>query len=235
MTPIELLPIIRRDFLDEMPDVLGDPESVMRWPRAFILREIGQAQRQACLRRDLRHLFDDTTAALCTVPLNVGQAAYALDQRVLRIDTARIGTVTLRHLTRVALDEHRPGWRTLAVGIPDAFYIEGSRLSLVPAPAVPTAPLLLAVWRLPLTEPNWTTPLEWPGEQSLLAHWVAYRAFLRPQPDTVSESLAKLHLGLFEQAFGPAVPERVRADLLAYPDTLNLLTRPAPRRTREEW
>lgn len=237
MTPAELAPIILRDYLDELPEVIGDPEAVARWPRDFLLREIGAAQRQACLRQDLRHLFDDTTAAVCTISLEAGQAAYDLDPRVLRIDSLSLGGHGLHHVTRASLDENWRDWRVMVPGAPRCFFIEGRRLSLVPAPsaAASVQSLALAVWRLPLADPDWNNELEWPGEQERLAHWVAYRALMRPNPDTVSVQLAKTHLDLFDQEFGAAVPDRVRAELLAYPDTINLMPRTAPWRGREEW
>lgn len=234
MTPYQLAAIVQEAYLDEMPDVIDDPDAVTRWPRDFLLREIATAQRQACLRRDLRHLFDDTTDALCTIALTAGQASYALDARVLRVARAAMDGISLAHVTREWLERTRAPSATAEIGTPRVFYITGRTLSLFPVPLA-DGTLNLAVWRLPLADPDLDDDLEWPGEQEPLAHWVAYRAFLRPNGDTFDEKFAKVHLDLFEQVYGPAVPEPVRAELLVYPDTLNLLSSPTLRRSRADW
>lgn len=223
MTPADLLPIIRRDYLDEDPVVIGDPEKVARWPREFILRAIGEAQRQACLRQDLRHIFDDTTPELCEIDIAAGTTGYVMDYRVLRVKAARMDGATsdLRHVMREDLDRMMRNWQA-STGIPRMFWVDQRRLNLWPSPSA-SGTLRLSVWRLPLLpDPNWNDDLEWPGEQEKLAHWVAYRAFLRPNPDTVQVELAKTHLSLFEQAFGAAVSERVRAELLTAPSDINI-------------
>lgn len=232
MTPADLLPVIRRDYLDEESPAVGDPELVARWSREFILREIGEAQRQACLRQDLRHLFDDSTAEITQVSVVANQTSVDLDPRVLRIERATLSDERLQHTTRSKLDDLFPSWESSGAGTALYFWIEGRRMSLWPTPSAPGT-LTLAVWRLPLQTPNWNTELEWPGEQEKLAHWVAYRAFLRPNPDTVSAELAKIHLSLFEENFGQANSDRVRSDLLAAPTVLTVLPRTSTR-VREE-
>ena len=224
MTPGELLPIIRETYLQDVSDAL-DPELVQEFTDAWLLREVATAQRQACYRQDLRHLYDDETAALCSIALTAERASYPLDKRILRLDGARIGDQVLVHTTRAALDRARPGWALLDAGTPRWFVVVGRNLVLVPAPAadVVTEPLRLAVWRLPLTDPNMGDELEWGYEPEQLAHWVAYRAFSLPNSGFDDPKRAAQYRVLFDMAFGPEVPAAARAELLAYPNQLDLM------------
>lgn len=224
MTPAELIQILRADYLDDASDAV-DPELVYRWSDSYLLREIATAQRQACYRQDLRHLFDDSTAEICQITLVADQHAYALDSRILRIHQARLDDQPLRHVTQARLEAERPAWRSGSSGVPSEFFVTRRRLTLIPAPNddLDGETLQLDVWREPLLAPGMNDDIEWPHEPEQLAHWVAYRAFSRPDPDSIQSDLAQQHLLLFERAFGAEVPAQARAELLAYPNDLQLV------------
>lgn len=212
MTAGELLAIVRELHLD-------DTTEPYNWSDAFLLREIGRAQQQACYRQDLRHLYDDESFSHTVVE---GVRSYALDPAILRIDEVQFDGEPLTFTTRSMLDLSRPGWRNTADGIPVSFYVQGRKLYLDRAPSVAEDGLTLSIyaWREPLTTPADLVAdddLEWEGDPEQLAHWVAYRAFLRRDEDTQDKENAKLHLDLFNATFGAEVPAQARAELLAYP------------------
>jgi hypothetical protein len=232
MTAGDLLAIIRADYLD-------DDVTPYAWSDAFLLREIGRAQQQACWRQDLRHLYDNESFA---VTVTEGVRSYALDPLILRIDEILFDGEPLIFTTRAMLDLSRPGWRNTVDGIPVSFYVQGRKLYLDRAPSAAEDGLALSIhaWREPLIDPmdlGEHDDLEWTNDPEQLAHWVAYRAFLRRDEDTQNKEHAKLHLDLFNATFGAEVPVQARAELLMYPADLTI----APARNRpllgehEDW
>jgi len=217
----ELLTIIREDFLDDVSDADAGYESDARWSDAFLLRQIGQAQRQACWRSDLRHLFDDTTAEICTIPIVSGTSRYALDPRILRLHEVRLDGRVLLHTSQSRLDEMGSNWRSLLVRRPaSAFFVQQRTLVLDAMPAAGT--LTLAVWREPLENPVDFDELEWLDDQEQLGHWVAYKAFLLPDEDLTDPKRAQMHLEAFNAAFGMPTTARERLEALSAPPSLFL-------------
>lgn len=218
MTAAELLAIIRADYLD---DAL-EPHN---WSDAFLYREIGRAQQEACWRGDLRHFFDTSTSDICEVSVTAGIRAYALDPRILRIQTARLGTVVLEHTTQAALDERAFNWRGATYGSVSRFFINGRTLYFDYLPTAAT--LYLEVWRSPLLVPSEIETeadeeLEWTDSQEDLAHWVAFRAYSRRDEDTHNQQAALEHRAMFDSVFGEEVKPRERLDLLRYPEYLDM-------------
>lgn len=216
MTAGELLAIIRDDYLD-------DGVGTQNWTDEFILREIGRAQQQACYRQDLRHLFDDSF----TLTITEGQRSYPLDPLILRLDVVLFDGSPIEHTTRARLDTFTPGWRNYASGPPARFYIQGKTLYLDRVPGVNEDGLTLSLsgWREPDIEPADLTEsddLEWTNDPEKLAHWVAFRAFMRRDEDTQDKEVAKMHLDLFSVAFGAEVPAQARSELLTNPDTIGV-------------
>lgn len=216
----DLLTIIRDDYLDDASDA-EVPAEDQRWSDAYLLRQIYEAEKQACWRHDLRHLFDDSTAELCTIAVTAGTQSYDLDARILRLQHAYLGDEPLVHITQRGLEAVGYDWRGAERDTPARFFVTGRRLTLECPPAA-DATLALGVWREPLAKAEAHDELEWPTDQESLAHWVCYRALMRPDEDSARPELAMQHRALFESLFGVEVPAKVRAELLAYPDTLHL-------------
>lgn len=210
MTAGELLAIIRADYMDDVVEPYN-------WPDTQLLREIGRAQQQACYRQDLRHLHDEFS-----LTLEAGTRSYELDPSVLRIDEVSLNGKLLEFTTRNILDERYRGWRNYSAGVPKRFYIIGRTLYLDRASSANEDGLTLAVqaWREPLILPQDLAAdddLEWTNDVEQLAHWVAFRAFMRRDEDTQDKEKASEHLALFNATFGVEVPAQVRAELLMYP------------------
>lgn len=216
----DLLTIIREDYLDDASDA-DVPSEDARWSDAYLLRQISEAEKQACWRQDLRHLFDDETPGICQIDVTAGTQHYDLDRRILRLQDVYFDGQRLTHVTQRGLEAVGFDWRDADQGVPYRFFITGRKLTLE-RPPMTSGTLALAVWREPLDQRTEYDELEWPTDQEALAHWVCFRAFMRPDEDSTRPQLAMEHRALFESTFGPEVPAKVRADLLAYPDTLHL-------------
>lgn len=222
MTAAELLAIIRDDYLD---DAVGGTGGVdYNWSDAFLYREIGRAQQEACWRQDLRHFFDTSTSAICQITVAAGTRTYTLDSRILRIHQALLGTVVLEHVTQAHLDERAFDWRGATYGNVKRFFINGRTLFFDYLPTAGT--LNLEVWRGPLLGPSEIAAsadeeLEWTDSQEDLAHWVAFRAFSRREEDAYDPRRAADHRALFDSVFGQEVKPRERLELLRYPDFLS--------------
>lgn len=227
MTPYELIHIIREEFLDDVSDSVDVDDTDLLYKDSMLLRLIGEAQRQACFRQDLRHLFDKETAELCEIQLVAGQMDYALDARILRLHRVLCDGEILHHITEAWMDAARARWRD-STGEPRLFFVTERTLSLDRPPSAGS--LALEVWREPLMAPNMHDELEWTLDPEKLGHWVAFRAFMRPDIGQEKMALSKMHRDLFDQAFGAEVSAKARAELLAYTD-LNFgpATTPVPR------
>ena len=210
----DLLEIIRADLLDDTEG--GGDGSAYAWSDDQLVRWIGDAQRQACRRQDLRHLYDDTF----TIRLKDGVPAYELDSCILRLDEVRFGATILTHTTLANLDAYCPTWRDYDDGEPQRFYVRGHKLFLDRSPSSHEDgdSLNLVIWREPLGDPSLHDDLEWLLDQEKLGHWVAHKAFARRDEDTEDKKRSQEHRELFDLAFGPEVPARVRQELLQYPD-----------------
>jgi hypothetical protein len=224
VTAAELLTILREDYLDDASAAEAGYAEDARWSDAFLLRRLAEAEREACRRQDLRHLFDDTTQCICQIATTAGTASYNLDSRILRLQQVRLDDGdALVHVSQAQLEAARYDWRGADNGTPQRFFVTGRRLTLECPPSA-SGTLYLSVWRDPLYPIETTTDeFEWPGDQEKLCHWAAYRAFMRPEEDSQRLDLAKFHRELFDVEFGPPLASKVRQELLELPDTLAMV------------
>ena len=212
-TPADILTIIREDYLYDTSDSIDGDDTDLLYSNDFLLRQIGEAQKQRCYRQDLRHIFDEQTAAICEIEIVANQHAYTLDSRILRLHQVRLDDDVLGHVSEAFLSSG-VNWRESSRS-PSQFFVTGRTLTLDGPPT--TGTLHLSVWREPLSVPNQHDDLELPDDAEKYGHWCAYRAFLRPDIGKERLGLAKEHRQLFDQAFGAEVSAQARAELLAYP------------------
>lgn len=225
MTPEDLIQIVKDTHLNDACDVVDedDAEDLAMFSADWYLREAQAAQRQAFIRGDLRHVFDDETEDLCSITLESGVSAYALDKRVLRIADVHHGVNRLGFTTKAVLDRTWPTWRQ-ATGAPRQFYVAGRKLRPVPVPSDTEdgSTLSLSVYRMPLCDPELTDEFEWPFEQQELSYWVAHRAFLVPNTSLTDGDLSQYHFEKFNIAFGVPLSHRARLELLEKPETIDM-------------
>ena len=226
MTAAELVAIVRQDYLRDITDADFGNDARAEWSHETLLRYVGEAQRQACYRQDLRHLYDDPAddaGSICSISLDVGNQTYILSDLILRIIEVSYGTTVLYQTTKERIDARGIDWRQARPGPPSAFFIQGHRLTLdhPPGAADVATPLSLYVWRAPLIAPEEMSDrddLEWVNDPEKLVHWVMHRALLRRDLEIGEQQASAAHLSMFNAAFGQEVPVRARIELLESPD-----------------
>lgn len=218
MTYGELISIIRSDLLDDIIPGTNEGYENSAWSADFMLRETINAVKQACYRKDLRHIYDESFR----IRLKAGVKSYSLDPEILRIEEITLDGCPLFHTSLQYLDGRVLGWRDYDEGTPRRFYIRGRTLILdrAPSQAYGSTRLFLKVWREPFATSTVNDEIEWDMDVEKLGHWVAFKAFSRRDEDTQDPKKAVEHLTLFNMAFGEEVPARVRLELLQMPDTM---------------
>lgn len=200
MTLEQLIDQFRADADDEaVPPLFSDD-----W-LALVFTE---AQQEAAIRARL--ILEDSDPAMCEIPLEAGDAHYELNALMYELVHTAVrpsGSTERRpvHLrTREWLDENLPHWRDLpADDRTQAIIQDDARIRLVPAPRS-AGTLLLEGYRLPLRDLR--NPGDRPEIHSMhhakLVHWALYRAFARPDGETMDRERAARELADFTAYFG---------------------------------
>lgn len=174
------------------------------WSDAEAMDYINDAQNEAARRT--RMLIDSSTTAICqlTVPTT---GIAVLDPRVLFVRKVRFsGRAPLRRMSMLDMATSYPEWEDAsATTYPESYVPDWGtgKLRFHPKPSAQLTALLTVV-RDPLEEMNSTedTP-EIPARyHRQLVHWMAHRAYLKPDAETYRPDKAKEALGLFELEFG---------------------------------
>lgn len=177
-----------------------------------MLRALNEAQREAAFRGRL--LFDDTTEAICRIPLVDGVAEYAVDPRMFEIHEVRrlSDGQELRVVTREELEQTSPRWRSHTAYLPRCVMIDrmtAFRMRVTTYPKVSDSDeletLILGGWRYPLEDiEDESDDLEVPPQShEHLADWLCYRAYMDRDPDRYDPVRAQNHLDTFAAFFGP--------------------------------
>jgi len=196
-----LIAQFRREADDKVgPAYLWSDEDVTAW--------LDEAQEEAAIRARL--IKDTDSPALCQIPITENQGAYTLHPKVLHIayaqfkaagDTREIG---LKVVTRDFLNRTESGWRSAPPGIP-RFVVNdpGQRgVLLVPAPAV-AGIVHMEVNRLPMDSiENTDTPEIPEPHHRHLVDWALFKAFSKPDAETIDPNRAAQAESRFTAYFG---------------------------------
>ena len=203
----ELLEELRENILRDVSDAVNRPADDQLFSDKSLVRYIDEAQtRFAVLSMCLR---DESTPAICQVPLLPGQEQYALDARVVAVLGATLDRYHLARTTYGALMSasssvvRGANAATGSDGCPRLFYSdrETGKLGVYPAPSA-AATLRLRVVRKPLAplvvtdlnaEPE--IPTEWHLD---MLEWAAYRALRNHDTDAENMAKANSHKKRFE-------------------------------------
>lgn len=198
MTLEELRDAFRRDADDAVAPYLFGDEAVDA--------SLSEAEEEAAVRADL--LFESDAPALCQIAVAAGTGGYALHPLMLRVTYATFTAADatepceLKIIDRIELDRIRPNWRTTTEE-PRHLMVEANRLRLgcIPASA---GTLRIEGYRLPM-EPMTGDSAE--PEIPAYAHrhlvqWALYRAYSKPDTETVDLQRAGAALAAFEAFFG---------------------------------
>lgn len=214
----DLIEIARVEWLDDVLDIAGGDDSDAAATNAQLLRWLGEAEVEACRHGDGKLIWDDTTEAICQIPLIEGVSRYTLDRRILAIESIQISGVAL---AQVRWDE----LITSTGAAPSQFAIRGTTLALNnPARAEDElTPLVLAVWREPLAAPALDEAPEIDSAMHHeLVHWLGWRFFSLANTAVRDDARAQQHLALFERTFGQAVRADTWRHRLESPPALTL-------------
>lgn len=188
--------------------LLDDLTEPFLWSDAELIGHLNEAQNEAARRARL--FVDSSTAEVARLTLTAGEATYALDPRVIRIERARLATEPrpLRMILTRDLDERLSGWEDstdlVQWAVPDW---ETQKIRFVGIPQA-AGTVNLTVLRLPL-EPvtNADDDLEVAEHHARnLAHWICHRAYLKRDSETHNPAKSAEDLALFEREFGPPQP-----------------------------
>jgi hypothetical protein len=212
----ELLEVARVEWLDDVLDIVAGDDADAAATDVRLLRWLNEAEVEACRHGDGKLIWDDTTEAVCRVALRAGVSRYTLDPRILAIESITLNDAPLEH---VGWGEYRGGSAVAQ------FAIRGRTLELnTHAQAADEAtPLVLAVWREPLTSFDFEESPEIAAAlHPELLQWLGWRFFSMPNTAVRDDARAQQHLALFERSFGPPVRADTWRHRLESPPTLTL-------------
>lgn len=143
MTLRELITLSRNRLDDARPPYL--------WSDDELTQIINERQNELCEKCGI--LRDATTTAICQISVLNGTSSYTLDNRIIKILSAKLGTTytLMEPITRDWLDVEYPGWDD-DTGTPTKFILDYiGKIRLYPIPTA-NATLYLSVTRYPLTQ-----------------------------------------------------------------------------------
>ena len=187
---------------------LGDDQRPYKWSNAELIAYLNSAFWMACRKAAL--IRDVSTTDYCRIPLVTGTYDYALDQKVISIDQAKIAgqSQPLAKRDSRTFNKYYPSWRSDGNDLPIEFVTDYKMnyITLRPAPSVTYngTYLWLEIYRLPtadVTEATLTT-LTPEIKTEYLPYMIDYimsRAFLKPGQMTFSQFKAQYHAGLWKR------------------------------------
>jgi len=211
VTGEEIINSARVNYLDDAYNV-DYPEDNL-WSQEELIEYLVEAENEAAERAELLH--DTTTPNMCLFS-SFSTGSLILDPRIIYVQNAYWNGRQLEEVARDQIDTGNPGWRSMT-GTPEFWFIDkGKRLFLFRAPA-DSGELVLEACRRPknlldIDRYENASPAIATHLHSHLAHWIAYRAYLKQDTETADPQKAKRHLDIFETRFGPPKSSRDLVD-----------------------
>lgn len=174
------------------------------WSPEEALDYMNDAQNEA--GRRTRAFVDSSTTACCSLTVTTS-GLVTLDPRVLFVRQARIANqMPMRRMNMQDMAGCDPMWQDAGASTYPLMFItdyETGKLMFHPKPAA-SVTVLLTVVRDPLVPiaSRDSTPELNARYHRTLRHWMAYRAYSKPDAETYRPDAAKQQLALFEQEFG---------------------------------
>lgn len=196
-------------FIKRFREETVDEAQPYLWSDALILRYLDEAQTDFCRRTEG---IEDSASSVCSVAVPAGTAVVKLDPKIRKVRAARLAGHTLP-LDITSVEEARQNNAT-ASGAPRTLVLGlgGGKALLAPTPATSVV-LHLDVFRLPLTS------IEAPGDEtevddmhaSALMYGALFRAYSRPDVETMDRTKAEYFRQLFADECARAAREQGRA------------------------
>lgn len=179
------------------------------WSDSLILRYLDEAQTEFCRRTEG---IEDSTSSICTINVPAGADSVAISPKILKVRSVTIADTG--RAVEVSSIEAERGHARLPAGEPRTIILKlNAHKALIMPAAERDVVLNLDVMRLPLT------PIESPGDEvevdamydGTLMHYALYRAYSRPDPESMDRTRADYFLQAFERACVMANREQGRA------------------------
>lgn len=196
-------------FIKRFREETMDEQLPYLWSDSLILRYLDEAQIEFCRRTEG---IEDSTSSICTLIVPAGADSVAVSPKILKVRSVTVAD-TGRPLQISSVEAER-GQPRLPAGVPSTIVLKLNALKaqLIPAPSHDMA-IKLDVMRLPLSR------VESPGDETevgdlydvALMHYALYRAYSRPDPDSMDRVRADFFLQTFERECARASREQGRA------------------------
>lgn len=194
-----LIEQFRREADDRVAPYLWSDEDVTAW--------LDEAEEEAAIRACL--LREVELQSICQVEVTAEQYFYTLHPKVLYVLHAEFvpdgdtRAHILKVVTRDTMNRLEPGWRYTPSGIPRYLVHEPSqRAVLCPPPAVDGL-LNIEVQRLPLDSmENTGGPEIGEAHHRHLVDWALFKAFSKPDAETIDKGRAVMAEDRFNAYFG---------------------------------
>lgn len=199
-------------FRIEADDTVNNP---YLWADEEIGAWLSEAEEEAAIRANL--LYDTITAEVCQIAVVANTASYPLHAAITEIayaqfvptsDSTRVAMLTSKD--RLELDRLNPRWRQ-ETGEPRHFAQNDTTLTLFPRPSEAGA-LTLEAYRLPLAPlvNDADEPEIGQAHHRHLVNWALFRAFSKPDAETIDPNRAAQAEDRFTRHFGLPVDADMR-------------------------
>ena len=196
-------------FIKRFREETMDEQLPYLWSDSLILRYLDEAQTEFCRRTEG---IEDSTSSICAINVPAGADSVAISPKILKVRSVTVAD-TGRALEISSIEAERDHAH-LPAGEPRTIVLKlNARKALIMPAAERDVVLKLDVMRLPLT------PIESPVDEveldgmydGTLMHYALYRAYSRPDPESMDRTRADYFLQTFERECARASREQGRA------------------------
>ena len=178
------------------------------WLDEWVAPWLTEAVNEAAVRGRL--IYEAADPAICEIAVTAGVATYPLHASLYELASLRFKVAgsdrsePVHIKSREELDRIRPGWRDRSDSQPRFAIQDDTRLTLVDRPST-AGTLYLEGYRLPLKPlvNDTDKPEIHQGHHRHLVHWALYRAFSKPDAETIDPTRAATAEAAFTRYFGP--------------------------------
>lgn len=205
-----LIAQFRREADDRQTPYLWSDEDVQAW--------LDEAEQEAAIRAHL--LPEKVNTDICQVAVTADTATYSLHAALLTIRHARFVTAggqacRLLVVSQEAIDGICPNWRDADHGQPQFLIHDEQTATLVPPPS-DAGTLKMDVYRLPLDSfETKNEPEIGQAHHRHLVVWVLFKAFSKPDAETIDKTKAAEAYARFEAYFGRRPDAQLGRDMAA--------------------
>lgn len=200
----------RREADDTKAPYLWQDENVQAW--------LDEGEQEAAIRANL--LPERVNTAICQIAVTAGAASYELHKAVLTIRHARFVAAsgnkqTLKVVSPDGMDSINPFWRDDSAGAPCYLVQDEQSATLVPTPSE-NGTVQMEVYRLPLQSfADKNEPEIGGAHHRHLVNWALFKAFSKPDAETIDPTRAAKAEADFNRYFGSRPDAQLGRDMRA--------------------